>query len=394
MTSTMLLCNFCTNPFGNEQKARELLSVIENRSVSDVEFERGLFCFQIASFFLARLAVATHIEDSSLRKILLDQLHDQAREFFARSNSRIEFSDFVTSPAELDEPTPSVQQRLDDADGMPVDAPWRGSTKLELFDLVSSRRLREYEHAMGQPGSSHKFYFVANQVLFHYDQKRYHPLAVLMIADVLLANYNSVSKMIDSGLHAINTPQTEDVFQYLPLSASMPDLTRKRPSKIYLAGRYVLPLVENVGPIGGASTIRFRYVLAVCEKWRNLPLCLVTLEDSFSVSNVLCVFEQDGSHSNYGCLRDHNLLHEFIHKGMRLISDRFDIGESKEWVARPQWQVWRRRLRTPMLEDSSPEDMTARISAVDDAGHRAEVSTERPRPGWRRESWPLSVARN
>ena len=393
MTSTKLLCNFFTNPFGNEQKARELLSEIENRAVSDVEFERGLFCFQIAFYFLARLAIATHVEDFSLQKILLNQLHDQAREFFARSDSKVEFSDFVASPAELDELTTSVQQRLDDADGMPVDAPWQGSTKLELFDLVSSRRLREYEHAMGQPGSSHKFCFVANQMIFHYGQTRYDPLVVLVIADLLLANYDIVSKMINSGLHAINPPQTEDVFQCLPLSASMPDLTRKHPSKIYLAGRYVLPLVENIDPIGGAGTIRFRYVLAVCDKWRNLPLCFVTLENSFSVSNVLCVFERNGSHSNYGCLRGHNLLHEFIGKGMHLISDRFNIGETKEWVARPKWQMWRRPLKTPLLEASSPEDMTGMISARNDAGHRAEVSTERPRPGWRRE-WPLSVARN
>ena len=188
MTSTMLLCNFCTNPFGNEQKARELLSEIENRAVSDVEFERGLFCFQIAFYFLARLAIATHVEDFSLQKVLLDQLHDQAREFFARSGSKVEFSDLVASPAELDELITSVQQRLDDADGMPGDARWQGSTKLELFDLVSSRRMREYEHAMGQPGSSHKFCFVANQMLFHYGQTRYDPLAVLVIADLLLAN--------------------------------------------------------------------------------------------------------------------------------------------------------------------------------------------------------------
>ena len=341
---------------------------------------------------MARLAIATHVEDFSLQKILLNQLHDQAREFFARSGSEVEFSDFVTSPAELDELITSVQQRSDDADGMTVDAPWQGSTKLELFDLVSSRRLREYG-IDGQPGSSHKFCFVANQMLFHYGQTRYDPLAVLVIADLLLANYDIVSKMINSSLHAINPPQTEDVFQCLPLGPSMPDLTMKHPSKIYLAGRYVLLLVENVGPIEGAGPIRFRYVLAICHKWVNLPLCFVTLENSFSVSNVLCVFERNGSHSNYGCLRGHNLLHEFIHKGMRLISDRFDIGETKEWVARPKWQMWRKPLRTPMLEASSPEDMTAMISALKDAGHRAEVSTERPRPGWRRE-WPLSVARS
>jgi len=34
MTNANLLCEFLTNPFGDEQKARELLSEIDNRPVS------------------------------------------------------------------------------------------------------------------------------------------------------------------------------------------------------------------------------------------------------------------------------------------------------------------------------------------------------------------------
>ena len=48
------LREFLTNPFGGEQKVRALLCAIENRPVSDAEFARGLFCFQVASYFLAR----------------------------------------------------------------------------------------------------------------------------------------------------------------------------------------------------------------------------------------------------------------------------------------------------------------------------------------------------
>ena len=121
-----------------------------------------------------------------------------------------------------------------------------------------------------------------------------------------------------------------------------PDVTGKRPSKIYLAGMYVLRLVEDVGPVGGGDVIRYRYVLALCDKRSGLPICLVTLEDSSSIANVLGVFEQNGSHSNYGTLGSRN-LEEFIDKGMGLMRYRFDLGEIEEtvpWSQQPRWKFW------------------------------------------------------
>src|SRR5258708_37252257 len=102
MTITSLLCEFLTNPFGDEHKARELLSEIDNRPPSDADLERGLFCFQIAFYFLACLAITARIEDSSLQKTSIDQLNDRARAFYARKKLQVQLCEFVVSPAERD----------------------------------------------------------------------------------------------------------------------------------------------------------------------------------------------------------------------------------------------------------------------------------------------------
>jgi hypothetical protein len=43
------LYQFVIRPFPDEKKARELLSEIENRQLTDIEFERWSFCLQLAS---------------------------------------------------------------------------------------------------------------------------------------------------------------------------------------------------------------------------------------------------------------------------------------------------------------------------------------------------------
>jgi hypothetical protein len=340
MTRTNLLCEFFTNPFGDEQKVRELLSEIDNRLPSDAELERGLFCFQIAFYFLACLAITARIEDSSHQKTSIDQLNDRARAFYARRTSQVQFSELVVSPAERDLVTAVLRQQLDQSGATGIDVTPPATTMLALFDLVVVHRLREYVDAIGRSDRPRKLDLVAEQLLFHYGAKTYHPAAVAVIADLLAVNYNTVSAIIATGSRAADAPQTEDedALMPLPLTPRMPDVTEKRPSKVYLAGMYVLRLVEDVGPIGGGNVIRYRYVLAVCDKRRSLPICFVTLEDSSSVSNVLGVFEQTGSHSNYGTLRGRNLLQEFIGRGMSLIRCRFDLGEIKELVPRPQRQ--------------------------------------------------------
>jgi hypothetical protein len=346
MIDTNLLCEFLINPFGDEQKARELLSQIDNRPLTDAELERGLFCFQIAFYFLACLAITARIEDSSLQKASIDQLNDRVRAFYARRESQVQFSKFLVSPAERDRFIAVLSQQLDQSAGTRVDAMPPATTTLALFDFVVVHRLCEYVDAIGQSNLPGKLYLVAEQVLFHYGAKKYRPAAIGVIADFLAVNYNTVSAIVVSGLRAADTPQTEDedAFMPMPLTPMMPDVTDKRPSKIYLAGMYVLRLLEDVGPIGGGGIIRYRYVLAVCDKRRSLPICFVTLEDSSSVSNVLGVFEQNGAHSNYGALQGRNLSHEFIGKGMGLIRDRFHLGEIEELVPRSQrqsrWRFW------------------------------------------------------
>ena len=119
---------------------------------------------------------------------------------------------------------------------------------------------------------------------------------------------------------------------------------------MYLAGEYLLLLVENVGPIGARASINFRYVLVVCDRRRELPKCFITLENSKSISNVLCVFEPNGSHSNYGALPGRNVLKEFLDKGMDLMRCRFDLGEIEELSSTRQphsscWKVIQGRRR-------------------------------------------------
>jgi hypothetical protein len=110
------------------------------------------------------------------------------------------------------------------------------------------------------------------------------------------------------------------------------------------------PVVECVGgssrdvtPIGGGDFAKYKYVIAVFDRRRHVPLCFVTLENSPLASNVLCVFEKNGSHSNYGTLSGPNLKQKFINKGVNLIRERFNLGELREMVARPQrpwWKFW------------------------------------------------------
>jgi hypothetical protein len=352
--SVSLVCEYLTNPFGNVEQARELLSRIEGRSVYDAELERGEFCFQIAFYFLACLAIATHVDDPSLQKSCINRLYDKVRAFYARTDLTVKFSDFIVAPAERDRFVTGLHELSEQAGEKHGDISRVVVTKLGLFDLVGLRRLYEYHDVMGLPDSALRFYLVAVQLLLHYGGKTYHPAVVAVITDLLLANYNILSKVVLSDPCQIATPDTrpEEPVGCLPLDPNMPDIANRQPNKIYLAGEYLLLLVENVGPIGTRRAIRFRYVLVVCDRRTKLPVCFVTLENSTSISNVLCVFEANGSHSNYGALRGRNVLKEFIDKGMHLIRYRFDLGvieelSSQRQLHRSWWKFLRRNGDRP-----------------------------------------------
>jgi len=329
--SINLLCEFLTNPFGNVEQARELLSQIEGRSIYDAELERGEFCFQIAFYFLACLAIAAHVGDPLLQNSCINQLYDRVRAFYARRDLTAKFSDFIVAAAERDQFVTGLRELLEKAGEKHGDISRVFMTKLGHIELIGLRRLYEYHGAIGPPNFRLRFYLVAEQLLLHYGGKRYHSVVGAVITDLLSANYDILSKIVLSDSCPVNTRDTEpeEPFDSLPLNPNMPDIANKQPNKIYWAGEYLLLLVENVGPIAGGA-IRFRYVLVVCDRRRKLPVCFVTLENSKSISNVLCVFEANGSHSNYGALRGRNVLKEFIDKGMHLIRYRFDLGEVEE----------------------------------------------------------------
>src|SRR5262249_52821045 len=112
---TGLVSAFLTNPFGNEEPARGLLSEIEGRSIRDAELERGVFCFQIAFYYVASLAIADHVGDLLLRKSCINRLYDRVRGFYARMSSTVRFTDFIVAPAERDQFAGGLRETLEDA---------------------------------------------------------------------------------------------------------------------------------------------------------------------------------------------------------------------------------------------------------------------------------------
>jgi hypothetical protein len=352
-----LLCDFLANPFGNAEQARELLSQVVGRSVHDIELERGEFCFQIAFYFLACLAIAAHVDDPDLRKNCINGLYDRVRGYYGRTDVRVGFSDFIVAAPERDQLVGGLRELMEQAGEKHGDISQVVLTKLGIFDLVGVRRLHDYDGVLGAANFQQRFYLVAERLLLHFAGKISHPAVVAVISDMLSANYNILSKIVLAGLdpadsvapELVDAPQTqpEEPLALLQLDPHMPDITHKEPSKVYLAGDYLLLLVENVRPIAGRGAIRFRCVLAVCDRRRKLPLCFVTLENSVSISNVFCVFEANGSHSNYGALQGADVLEEFIDKGMRLMKDRFDLDEIEEFSpprqAQGSWWKLRRR---------------------------------------------------
>jgi hypothetical protein len=333
MITAKLLCEFVANPFGDERKARELLSEIEGRDLSNAEIERGQFSFQVALHCLALLAIEANVADRSVRTTFLIQMEDRIRAFYARTASSVRFDDFIVSPDERDTINAVLRAESDMPEGGGASA--TNVTRLALFDLVNMRRLCEYHDAINRSKDGDGFRVLAQRVLYHYSGRTHHPVVVATIADLLAADYNIVSEIVTSGLAVIDTRRIEGECASPPLllGPGMPELGDRQPIKAYSAGQYLLLLFANIAPIGRNSRLSFKYVLALCDKRDRLPVCFVTLENSSSISNVLCVFEQSGSHSNYGLVQGHNLLQEFMGKGVVLLADRFELGEIEEHPA-------------------------------------------------------------
>jgi hypothetical protein len=352
MITAKLLCEFTTNPFGNQQKARELLSEIEGRDLSDAEIERAEFSFQIAFYFLALLAIEAHIADAAAQRTFLFQLHDRIRAFYAQALARITLDQLLASPAERDQIEAALSADPDQfRSGV---GPLMTATRLTLFDLAGVSRIDGYHDATCGANGRDRFAILAERVLFHCGGRTYHPVVVATVTDLLSASYNIASEIVTAGLAAIDSRQieSESTSQSLLLVAGMPDLSDKRPTRAYSAGRYLLLLFEDALPIGGKPGIKFKYVLALCDRKDRRPACFVTLENSSSIANVLCVFERGGSHSNYGSLQGQSPSREFLGKGMVLLGDRFDLGEIEEHSL--ETHPRRRRWWTLLLPTATP----------------------------------------
>lgn len=130
----------------------------------------------------------------------------------------------------------------------------------------------------------------------------------------------------------------------IPFSPSLPDVTKTKPIKAYSAGPYILFLSQDVAPIGGGDFIQYKFVMALIDGRDKYPRCFVTLENSPIASNVLCVFEANGSHSNFGSLAGPDLMQEFVVKSMALLRERFNLVKIDEIAAQPEqrsrWKLW------------------------------------------------------
>lgn len=126
----------------------------------------------------------------------------------------------------------------------------------------------------------------------------------------------------------------------IPFSPSMPDITKKQPIKIFAADPYTLFLLKDVVPIGGGDFFTYPYVIAAFDNRINAPVCFVTLESSAFASNILCVFENDGKHANYGSLSGPNLMQDFVDRAMGLVRERFSFRRIEEMQTKQSRQSW------------------------------------------------------
>jgi len=331
--NTSLLREFITNPFGDEQKARELLTEIEGHELSAAELARGEFCFQVAFYFVVLRAIDATIADPSVRKAFLSQLHERLRAFYARDTRPVSCTELAAAPAERERIEVALRQAFDEpapANAIPEPTP---TVKLALFDLVGMPRLEQYQLLAGED----RFRALAQLLLLHYGARPYHPMVIDVVADLLAANYTIACEIVGSSLEVINTRRNEREaapLPPLPLAPGMPDLVDRKPRRAWRVNRYALLLFDDVAPMGGKANLRFRYVLALCDRATRRPLCLVTLENSRSLADILCVFEASGAHSNYGSLQGHG-PREFMGKAVILLRDRFDLPEL-ETLGRPE----------------------------------------------------------
>jgi hypothetical protein len=154
----------------------------------------------------------------------------------------------------------------------------------------------------------------------------------------------------DDGLALENLYQESTTYREnqgrVPFSPSIPDITKTMPIKGYSSGPYMLLLCIDVPPVGGGDFIKYKYVLTVVDRRSNNPGCFATLENSPLASNILCIFEPDGSRTNHGALAGSDLMNEFIVKSIKLLDERFNFGKLDEIAIRPKEKSWWQRWRT------------------------------------------------
>lgn len=330
-------------------------SVTSSRATRE-QIERVEFCLQIADYFLAWKALNEMIREAPLKKAAIEELHDKIREFYESDRSRVRVINFIVSPEEIERFVSMVRTNIRDQ-AAPVNIGELTSSKLTIFDTVAVERLRQYGAKTAGSGGE-RLGEVAGLVISHalggkVDTARASvPRSIL--GNVLLGNYTVAQEIVartkdlrgDRGVSSATNPQNpghgkiarDAPASPIPFSPSLPDITKKNPMTTFSDGDYTMFIIEDVDPMGGGGFIKYQYVAALFR--RNVPVCFVTLERSSVISNVLCVFENDGTRSNHGQLNESNLAQEFMARSKELMRQRFAIGDLKEVQRQQERRPW------------------------------------------------------
>jgi hypothetical protein len=71
--------------------------------------------------------------------------------------------------------------------------------------------------------------------------------------------------------------------------------------------------------------LKFPFAMAVVDERTKLPVYYVTLEEGFTGSTFLCVFDRNGKHGNLGTAEELRNEARFTEKALTVIRDEFRV---------------------------------------------------------------------
>jgi hypothetical protein len=111
----------------------------------------------------------------------------------------------------------------------------------------------------------------------------------------------------------------------------MPDI-RIRPADFRChCEDHLLVLFSDLPSLSGSGNIHYKLVIVIFRRSDQEIEGLITLEQSESMSNAFCIFNESGKHENFGELPDENAFGAFLSGAGILLRDKFGIDTSGDW---------------------------------------------------------------